>query len=112
MCDRLCGETSYFACYPIDTEACGFDGECVMMKKEVISQTPNDLYSVLDVPKEQSKPVRLQYPSFRGHLLRKDRVQRPRPPGRREASLSHIGRQVYTTPIDSTQARYLRRRCS
>jgi hypothetical protein len=47
------------------------------IKKEVISQTLNDLYSVLDFPNEQSKPLRLHHPSFRDYLLRKDRCKDP-----------------------------------
>jgi hypothetical protein len=45
------------------------------IKKEVINQTLNDLYSVLDVPKEQNKPLRLHHPSFRDYLLRKERCK-------------------------------------
>ena len=37
--------------------------------KEVIDQTLNDLHSVLDVPKEETQPLRLHHPSFRDYLL-------------------------------------------
>ena len=36
---------------------------------EIVNQTLNDLHSVLDVPKDQSLPLRLHHPSFRDYLL-------------------------------------------
>jgi hypothetical protein len=47
------------------------------IEKEAINQTLNDLYSVLDIPEEQSKPLRLHHPSFRDYLLHKDRCKDP-----------------------------------
>jgi hypothetical protein len=43
--------------------------------KKEIDQTLDDLYSVLDVPKEQALPLRLHHPSFRDFLLSKDRCK-------------------------------------
>jgi hypothetical protein len=44
---------------------------------EVINQTLNELYSVLDVPKDKTRPLRLHHPSFRDFLLNKDRCKDP-----------------------------------
>ncbi len=45
--------------------------------KEDIDQTLEDLHSVLDVPKNQTLPLRLHHPSFRDFLLNKDRCSDP-----------------------------------
>jgi hypothetical protein len=45
------------------------------IKKEVTDQTLNDLHSVLDVPKDQSQPLRLHHPSFRDYLLNNSRCR-------------------------------------
>jgi hypothetical protein len=45
--------------------------------KEDIDQTLEDLQSVLDVPKDQTRPLRLHHPSFRDFLLNKDRCEDP-----------------------------------
>jgi NACHT domain len=47
------------------------------IKKEAFYQTLNDLHSVLDIPKNQSQPLRLHHPSFRDYLLSKSRCQDP-----------------------------------
>jgi hypothetical protein len=49
----------------------------VMIQKEVIDQTLNDLHSVLDIPKDHSQPLRLHHPSFRDYLLSSDRCRDP-----------------------------------
>src|SRR6202789_4260162 len=41
--------------------------------KEDIDQTLEDLHSVLDIPKEQTRPLRLHHPSFRDFPLDKRR---------------------------------------
>ena len=41
--------------------------------KVEVDQTLNDLYSVLEVPKDQGKPIRLVHPSFYDFLLSKER---------------------------------------
>jgi hypothetical protein len=43
--------------------------------KEDINQTLDDLHSVLDVPKDQTQPLRLHHPSFRDFLLNNDRCK-------------------------------------
>ena len=43
--------------------------------KDDINQTLEDLHSVLDVPKEETHPLRLHHPSFRDFLLSKDRCR-------------------------------------
>ena len=48
---------------------------CVM--KEDIDQTLEDLHSILDVPKDQIRPLRLHHPSFRDFLLNNDRCKDP-----------------------------------
>ena len=45
--------------------------------KEDIDQALEDLYSVLDIPKDQNHPLRLYYPSFRDFLLDKRRCGDP-----------------------------------
>ncbi|KAH0558666.1 hypothetical protein GP486_004684 [Trichoglossum hirsutum] len=45
--------------------------------KEDVDQTLEDLQSVLDVPKDQTQPLRLHHPSFRDFLLNKDRCEGP-----------------------------------
>jgi hypothetical protein len=47
------------------------------IKKEVTNQTLNDLHSVLEVPKDQSQPLRLLHPSFRDYLLNNSRCEDP-----------------------------------
>jgi hypothetical protein len=44
-------------------------------RREVIDQTLSDLHSVLDVPKDQSQPLRLHHPSFRDYLLNNGRCR-------------------------------------
>jgi len=41
--------------------------------KDDINQTLDGLHSVLDVPKDQTQPLRLHHPSFRDFLLNEDR---------------------------------------
>ena len=41
--------------------------------KEEVDQTLNDLYSVLEVPQDQGRPIRLVHPSFHDFLLNKER---------------------------------------
>lgn len=45
--------------------------------KKDIDQTLEDLHSVLDVPKDQTLPLRLHHPSFRDFLLKNDRCKDP-----------------------------------
>jgi len=42
-----------------------------------INQTLKDLHSILDVPNDRSKPLRLHHPSFRDFLLNSDRCKNP-----------------------------------
>jgi hypothetical protein len=42
-----------------------------------ISQTLDDLHSVLDIPKDQAKPLRIHHPSFRDFLLDSDKCTNP-----------------------------------
>ena len=42
-----------------------------------IQQTLDDLHSILDIPQDQARPVRLHHPSFRDFLLDKDRCGDP-----------------------------------
>lgn len=42
-----------------------------------IDQTLEDLHSILEVPGDKAKPLRLHHPSFRDFLLDKDRCQEP-----------------------------------
>jgi hypothetical protein len=43
--------------------------------EEDINQTVEDLHSILDVPKDQTRPLRLHHPSFRDFLLDKERCK-------------------------------------
>jgi hypothetical protein len=44
---------------------------------EEINQTVEDLHSILDVPKDQTRPLHLHHPSFRDFLLDKERCKDP-----------------------------------
>jgi hypothetical protein len=41
--------------------------------KHKVDQVLRDLYSILNIPDDQSQPIRLHHPSFRDFLLNKDR---------------------------------------
>jgi len=41
--------------------------------REDVNQTLEDLHAILDIPKQQRRPIRLHHPSFRDFLLDKDR---------------------------------------
>jgi hypothetical protein len=43
--------------------------------KEDINQTFEDLYAILDIPKDPTRPLRLHHPLFRDFLLNKDRCR-------------------------------------
>lgn len=43
------------------------------VRRKNIIQTLDDLHSILDIPEDQSRPIRLHHPSFRDFLLSKDR---------------------------------------
>ncbi|KAI9708129.1 MAG: hypothetical protein M1828_003189, partial [Chrysothrix sp. TS-e1954] len=45
--------------------------------KEEVDQTLNDLYSVLEVPKDLDFPIRVMHPSFHDFLLNKERCVHP-----------------------------------
>jgi hypothetical protein len=45
--------------------------------KEDVDQTLEDLHSILDVPKDQIRPLCLYHPLFRDFLLNKDRYKDP-----------------------------------
>jgi hypothetical protein len=50
-------------------------GRLLRVTKEDIDQTLEDLHSILDVPKDQNRPLRLHHPSFRDFLLNNDRCK-------------------------------------
>lgn len=43
------------------------------LPKEEVDQTLEDLHTILDVPEDRTRPLRLHYPSFRDFLLDKNR---------------------------------------
>ncbi|KAF2182405.1 putative WD-repeat protein, partial [Zopfia rhizophila CBS 207.26] len=43
------------------------------LAKEDVDQTLEDLHAILDMPRDQNRPLRLHHPSFRDFLLNKDR---------------------------------------
>jgi isoleucyl-tRNA synthetase len=43
-----------------------------------INETLEDLYAIVDIPKDQIRPLHLHHPSFRDFLLNKDRCSDPR----------------------------------
>lgn len=45
------------------------------LPKEVVYQTFEDLYAILDIPEDQTRPLRLHHPSFRDFLLNEDRCE-------------------------------------
>jgi NACHT domain len=48
------------------------------LPKEDVDQSLEDLHSILEIPDEQARPIRLHHPSFRDFLLDKDRCGDPR----------------------------------
>lgn len=48
-------------------------GKLLCVAKGDIDQTLDDLHSILDVPKDQTRPLRLHHPSFRDFLLNQKR---------------------------------------
>jgi hypothetical protein len=49
----------------------------LFLTKEEVEETLEDLHSILDIPRNQSRPVRLHHPSFRDFLLNEDRCTDP-----------------------------------
>jgi hypothetical protein len=47
----------------------------IQVSKDEIGQTLEDLHSIIDVPKDQMRPLRLHHPSFRDFLLSRDRCK-------------------------------------
>jgi hypothetical protein len=45
--------------------------------KEDIKQTLEDLHTILDIPEDQARPIRLHHPSFRDFLIDKKRCDDP-----------------------------------
>ena len=45
--------------------------------KQDVNQTLNDLHAILDIPQNQTNPLRLHHPSFRDFLLDKGRCEDP-----------------------------------
>jgi len=45
----------------------------IRVSKEDTNQTLDELHSILDIPRDQSQPLRLHHPSFRDFLLNKER---------------------------------------
>jgi hypothetical protein len=43
------------------------------LQEKDVDQTLKDLYTILDIPEDSSRPLRLHHPSFRDFLLNKDR---------------------------------------
>jgi hypothetical protein len=41
--------------------------------REVVDETFQDLYAILNIPDDLTRPLRLHHPSFRDFLLNKDR---------------------------------------
>jgi hypothetical protein len=52
-------------------------GRLLRVTEGDISHTLDDLHSVLDIPKNQTQPLRLHHPSFRDYLLNNNRCQNP-----------------------------------
>jgi hypothetical protein len=49
----------------------------LQLLKEDVDQTLEELHAILDIPKDQTRPLRLHHPSFRDFLLDKDRCGDP-----------------------------------
>jgi hypothetical protein len=47
------------------------------LSKVDVSEAVEDLHSVLDIPREDTRPLRLHHPSFRDFILRNDRCTNP-----------------------------------
>jgi hypothetical protein len=48
------------------------------ISEEDIDETLEDLHAILDIPKDQIRPLHLHHPSFRDFLLNKDRCSDPK----------------------------------
>jgi hypothetical protein len=48
-----------------------------LLKRTEINSTLRKLHAVLDIPKDQTQPLRLHHPSFRDFLLNRDRCKDP-----------------------------------
>jgi hypothetical protein len=48
------------------------------LTKRKVDQALKDLHAILDIPKDQTRPLRLHHPSFRNFLLDKDRCGNPK----------------------------------
>jgi hypothetical protein len=48
-------------------------GRLLYITKENVNQTLEDLHAILDIPKDQNRPLRLHHPSFRDFLINKKR---------------------------------------
>jgi hypothetical protein len=52
-------------------------GRLLDIPKKYVDQTLEDLHSILDVPRDQARPLRLHHPSFRDFLLDHERCEDP-----------------------------------
>jgi hypothetical protein len=50
-------------------------GRLLHITKQDVDQTLEDLHAILDIPKNQTNPVRLHHPSFRDFLLDNNRCK-------------------------------------
>jgi Heterokaryon incompatibility protein (HET)/NACHT domain len=48
-------------------------GKLICMQREDIEDSLDNLHAIVDIPKDQNRPLRLNHPSFRDFLLNKDR---------------------------------------
>jgi hypothetical protein len=55
---------------PLSTQSLS---KLVNTSREEVNQTLDDLHAILDIPKDQTCPLRLHHPSFRDFLLNKKR---------------------------------------
>jgi len=52
-------------------------GKLLFVPKEEIEETLEDLHAILDIPRDQTRPLRLHHPSFRDFLLDQQRCNDP-----------------------------------
>ena len=68
--------------------------------KQEIDQTLDSLHTILDIPNDPSRPLRLHHPSFRDFLLSKDRCSDPN--FRADEKEAHLTLAKYCVQLMST----------
>jgi hypothetical protein len=77
------------------------------LPKEDVEQTLEDLHSILNIPEDQTQPLRLHHPSFRDFLLNKDRCGDPNFRVDEEETHRKLAKECVQLMSAFSQARYM-----